>query len=148
MNTEVIDFTVGADPEFACSHKRELVNACDWVSGADDEDFGSDGNDITFELRPAPSRNPLQIVTNIRDIFVRQVIREPKFLKFKWVSGSWHKGYPLGGHVHFGLTNQQIRHETAIEYLDHYVGSISLLLEKRSDAIKRREDSYGRMGDM
>lgn len=148
MNEKVIDFTVGADPEFACTKRGEIVNAIDWVASDSSMDFGCDGNEITFELRPAPSKSPLQIVTNIRDIFVRQVIREPEFLKFKWVAGSWHKGYPLGGHIHFGLSEEQIRHRIAVEYLDHYVGSLSLLLEKRSDALKRREDSYGAMGDM
>lgn len=148
MNEKIVDFTIGADPEFSCSHKRRLVSASRWVSDDNSLDFGRDGNAVTFELRPWPSKNPLQIVNNIRGIFVRQVIREPEFLKFKWVSGSWHKGYPLGGHVHFGLTNTQVNHYNAVETLDHYVGSLSLLLENREDALKRREDSYGHMGDM
>jgi hypothetical protein len=148
MNEKVIDFTIGADPEFACVHKRRIVNACDYVEDDSSVDFGCDGNNITFELRPAPSKNPIQIVNNIRDIFVRQVIKQPEFLKFKWVAGSWHKGYPFGGHVHFGLTNNQIRHSDAVEFLDHYVGACCLLIEKQSDARNRRCDDYGHMGDM
>jgi len=148
MNEKVIDFTIGADPEFACVQGRSIIAACDYLDDNADSDFGSDGNDITFELRPSPSKNPIQIVNNIRDIFVRQVIKQPEFLKFKWVAGSWHKGYPFGGHVHFGLSNNQIRHTDAVEFLDHYVGSCCLLIEKQSDAKKRRSDSYGHMGDM
>lgn len=148
MNEEIIDFTVGADPEFSCEWSRKVVPASHWVGEDGTLDFGRDGNGITFELRPAPSKNPLQIVNHIRDIFVRQVIKEPEFLKFKWVSGSWHKGYPLGGHVHFGLTNTQTNHMDAVDILDHYVGACSLLLERHKDACKRRADSYGHMGDM
>lgn len=148
MNSKLIDFTIGADPEFSCEYRNRLVSASDYVGGDSHLDFGRDGNAVTFELRPAPSKNPLQIVHNIRGIFMRQVMREPKFLKFKWVSGSFHLNYPLGGHVHFGLTNQQVDHYDAINILDHYVGVCSLLLEKRSDAIRRRQDSYGHMGDM
>ena len=148
MNEKVIDFTIGADPEFACVHKRRIVNACDYVEDDSSVDFGCDGNDITFELRPAPSKNPIQIVNNIRDIFVRQVIKDPQFLKFKWVAGSWHKGYPFGGHVHFGLNRNQIRYTDAVDFLDHYVGACCLLIEKQSDARKRRCDDYGHMGDM
>ena len=103
---------------------------------------------FTYELRPSPSKNPIQIVNNIRDIFIRQVLNKPAFLDFKWIAGSWHKGYPFGGHVHFGLTSSQIRHSDAVEFLDHYVGACCLLIEKRSDARKRRSDSYGYMGDM
>lgn len=151
MNEKVIDFTVGADPEFCCEFRRKVVISGDWVSTDESLDFGSDGNGKTFEIRPAPSKNPLQIVHNIHDIFIRQVIRQPDFLKFKWVSGSFHKGYPLGGHVHFGLKKSQIDYAVAIEFLDHYVGSICLLLERRKDAYARRnrgDYSYGLMGDM
>lgn len=148
MNENIIDFTIGADPEFGCEHRRRIIAANDYVEDDESLDFGTDGNNVTFELRPAPSKNPLQIVNNIRDIFVRQVIKEPEFLKFKWVSGSWHKGYPLGGHVHFGLKNNQIRHNAAVAFLDNYVGSLGLLLERKIDAKRRRDDSYGHMGDM
>ena len=153
MNEKVIDFTIGADPEFACVHKRRIVPAHDYVDTDDTLDFGCDGNEITFELRPAPSKNPIQIVNNIRDIFIRQVIKDPQFLKFKWVAGSWHKGYAFGGHVHFGLTSNQICHSDAVEFLDHYVGACCLLIEKKEDAIMRRRtdlhgQQYGRMGDM
>lgn len=149
MNENLIDFTIGADPEFgALDRSGNIVCASDYVDGGNEAEFGCDGNDMTFELRPAPAKNPLQIVNNIHDIFVRQTIETPELLKLKWIAGTWHSGYPFGGHVHFGLTNRQVNHSEAINHLDHYVGVVSLLLEVKADGIKRREDSYGGMGDM
>ena len=148
MNTNLIDFTIGADPEFACSQHGRIISAEDYVEVGDGEGFGADGNHVTFELRPAPSNNPLEIVNNIRNIFIQQVIKQPKFLDFTWVSGSWYKGYALGGHVHFGLSNSQINQCDAVKILDSYVGSLCLLIEKKVDAQKRRRTRYGCMGDM
>ena len=149
MNSKVIDFTIGADPEFAClrNNGRSIVTSADFVSPEEGIEFGSDGNHTTFEIRPAPSKDPVQVVNNIRDIFVRQVIRQTEFLEFKWVSGTWHSGYPFGGHVHFGIPKRCIGHEDAINFLDHYVGVVSLLMERKSHGLNRRAKGYGHMGD-
>lgn len=148
MSEKVFDFTIGADPEFAIVNRNNrVIQAGDYFSDDNGEQFGCDGNGITFEVRPDPSKEPLQVVNNIHDIFVRQVIAEPEFLKFKWLSGSFQHGYPLGGHVHFGISNRHVSHEVAVNFLDHYVGLISLLLEVKRDGKRRRDDDYGSMGD-
>lgn len=146
MNTILKDFTIGADPEFICTKGNSIIRADDWVGDFNNEDFGADGNHVTFELRPAPSVNPLDVVNNIHDIFVRKVIEQPQFLRFNWHAGSWYKRHPLGGHVHFGIMDNEFQHSQAVNVLDNYVGLISLLLEKKDDAIKRRNDTYGHMG--
>lgn len=150
MNEKVIDFTIGADPEFACVNRNNhIVTANDYVNEDDeDSEFGADGCGVTFEIRPGPSKEPLQVVHNIHDIFTRQVIAKPEFLKFKWLAGTWQHGYPLGGHVHFGIKNNVIAHADAVSFLDHYVGVTSLLMEVKADGKKRRADGYGCMGDM
>lgn len=146
---KVIDFTIGADPEFLCVDNRgRTVPSSSALADSNNDEFGCDGNGTTYELRPEPSRNPMKIVNNIRDIFIRQTIEQPKFLGYKWIAGSWHNRYPLGGHVHFGLTKNQIDHPTAVNFLDHYVGLISLLLENPVQGRRRRSDGYGHMGDM
>jgi len=149
VNKNCIDFTIGADPELAFVDRRSghIIDSLDWVDEDESLEFGSDGNGVTFELRPSASKNPFQIVNNIHDILIRQVVEKPDFLKFKWVAGSWHRGYPFGGHVHFGLSNRQISHESAVSVLDDYVGMVSILLEKTTDARRRRNDGYGKMGD-
>lgn len=147
MSTIVKDFTLGADPEFACEKNRTLIFAGDVLEDPDEGEFGADGNRTTFEVRPAPSRNPLEVVNNIRDIFVRHTMDNPDFLKYKWVSATWHRGYPLGGHVHFGISANTLAPNEGVNTLDHYVGLISLLLEKKKDGERRRADGYGGMGD-
>lgn len=102
---------------------------------------------MTFEVRPSPSKNPIEIVHNIRDIFIRQTIEKPSFLKYNWISGSFHRDLPIGGHVHFGLNDKQISHKFAVNLLDNYVGVISILLENKNDGLERRKHGYGEMGD-
>ena len=149
MNEKVIDFTIGADPEFGCLNKRgHVITSTDFVSQEEGIEFGSDGNGATFEIRPEPSKDPIQVVNNIHDIFVRQIIKEPEFIKFKWIAGTWNRGYPYGGHIHFGISNRLITHKDAVNFLDHYVGVVSLLMEIKRHGVKRRYDGYGRMGDM
>ena len=150
MNDKVIDFTIGADPEFALLNPRNgrIVSAGNWVSEDEGTEFGVDGNGTTFEVRPAPAKEPLDIVNNLHDIFVRATLEEPELIRFNWVAGTWHGGYPFGGHVHFGLSSRMISHKSAVDFLDHYVGVVSLLLERRKDGLKRREDGYGGMGDL
>lgn len=149
MKLEGFDFTIGADPEFCCLDGRgRMITSTHYVGNSEEEDFGSDGNGVTFELRPAPSNNPLEIVHNIHDIFIRKVLQDPQFLKFEWKAGSFHKGYPFGGHIHFGINSNQVNFTDAIYNLDSYCGIVSLLLEKRSEGQARRKDSYGKMGDM
>jgi hypothetical protein len=148
MNEKVIDFTIGADPEFACTTSNgQMITSTDYVSNEEGIEFGSDGNGITFEIRPAPSKDPIQVVNNIYDILVRQIIKEPQFLKFRWVAGTWYGGYPFGGHVHFGIPKRLITHEQAVNFLDHYVGIVSILMEKREHGLRRRADEYGYMGN-
>src|SRR6267154_5032104 len=145
MSEKVTDFTIGADPEFTCvDQKNRVISASDTVS--EDDDFGVDGNGMTFEIRPKESTEPLQLVHNIHDIFVRQVIKDNDFLKFRWISDSWYSGYPLGGHIHFGV-GSRVNHENAVLRLDNYLGLPSLLIETKSKGIRRRADGYGRMGD-
>ena len=151
MNNKTVDFTIGADPEMGCLNSRgEIIFAHNIIDGGDgNEEFGMDGNGDTFEIRPSPSKDPVEVVSNIHDIFVRQTINKPEFLKYKWISGSYHSGYPFGGHVHFGIGNNLIQHNCAVKILDDYVGVISLLLEVRNDGINRRKNGeYGFMGAM
>lgn len=147
MSTIIKDFTLGADPEFICEHNRKVVVATQVLENTDTDSFGADGNGVSFEVRPAPSKNPLQIVNNIRDIFIHHTMKNEKFLKYKWIAASFHRGYPLGGHVHFGIHPDVLGADIASNTLDHYVGIISILLEKQNEGIYRRRDEYGGMGN-
>ncbi len=140
-----VDFTIGADPEFSCEKDGKLVVAEEVITNEpDDGQFGCDGNGVTFEIRPSADISPIKLVNNIHKVFVSATMQNPDFLNYKWISRSFHLGYPLGGHVHFGIHDNQYDHATALLFLDDYVGSISLLLENKLEGIRRRQDNYGR----
>src|SRR5438046_992295 len=143
------DFTLGADPEFACINKKgEVIRAGEVISNAQNQQFGADGNGITFEVRPDPSPDPIKVVTNLRDIFQNQVTEKPSFLKWEWLAGSFQKSYPLGGHIHFGIKEDKIHPVTACEILSQYLGAIALLIEDPQQAKDRRgRGGYGGFSD-
>lgn len=140
------DFTIGADPEFCCIAGRTLVESAAYTNNYDE--FGCDGNGITFEVRPEPSIDPIVIVTNIHDIFARKIHANKEFAEFQWRAGSYYADCSLGGHIHFGIPSRQIATRTCANVLDNYVGAISLLIEHKGQGLRRRtESNYGRPGD-
>ena len=139
------DFLIGCDPEFILTKKNgNIIESWEWTNL--ESDFGMDGSRITFEARPRPSKDPLEVVYSIQDIFSRQILKNEYFNNFNWYAGSYYLYYPLGGHIHFGLKNK-ISGRDSCPFLNNYVGSISLLVEKQYDARKRRYDGYGRFSD-
>lgn len=152
----IVDFTVGTDSEFLIVHPRtnRLVLAEDYVTLEDD--LGKDANGRSWEVRSLPSKNPVTVVQSIKDIMQKAVIDNPEFFGWKWVAASFFKGLPLGTHVHFGLNKRIINPKDACEqFLDHYVGAITLLLEDKKEGVARRaydkspaghDVSYGKAG--
>jgi hypothetical protein len=139
------DFTIGADPEFCCVDGRTLIESGAYTNNHDQ--FGCDGNGITFEVRPEPSNCPLEVVGNIHDIFARKCHADKQFLRFNWKAGSYYADCPLGGHVHFGISARKLPLQDAAIILDNYVGAITVLIEHKNQGLRRRE-AYGRMGDV
>lgn len=163
------DFTMGMDAEFAGfinnrtvrastaslhltgDKKDELVALGGGRYGVDDyvhpfsEELGADGCGVTFELRSAPSKNPLEIVADIYDIFQRNVSRNPKLKNVEFTAGSRYKLQALGGHIHFGVHKGK---KEIVKILDNYLFPLCLSLEKRKDALWRRRSGsdYGFMG--
>ncbi len=138
-----IDFLIGADPEFTILRGNSVVRASDY--GSDDNTFGADGNGVTFEVRPKPNRNPLVVVSNIRDSFGRAIKDYDDLNNCKWKAGSFESGYPMGGHIHFGIKNMDYR--PLVNILDHYLGVILVLAENRVDGLERRRSGYGGVSD-
>lgn len=150
LKKNIIDFTLGADPEFCCTHEGRVIQAKLVCKGgaANDGKLGSDGNGVSFEVRPDPTPNPLEIVSNIRDIFLSEVAHNPEFLKYDWLSGSYQQNYPLGGHIHFGIHGSTIHPKDACNALSQYLGATTLLIEETNQAINRRKGAdYGKFID-
>jgi hypothetical protein len=136
----VRDFTMGADPELIIKQGTEILNKHILQEG---DEFGIDGNGVLFEARPDPDLSPLAITQNIRGIFVRQCLRNPKHLDYDWFAGSAHGGYTLGGHIHFGIKEDVIAPLEATRILSQYVGAITMLLEDTEQGKIRRRHKGG-----
>jgi hypothetical protein len=140
-----IDFTIGADPEFLCvKGASEIIRAGDVVDDPESGLIGADGNGVTFEARPQPSEDPLEVVTNIHRIFSGLVQEKPEFNSYRWIAGSHAYQYPLGGHIHFGLRGDKVSARDGTNLLSQYVGCLTLLMENKAQGQKRR-GSYGGM---
>lgn len=140
------DFTLGADPEFVCIDGRTLIESGAYTN--QHNELGCDGNNVLFEARPEPSKEPLEIVGNIHDIFSRWIHSHKEFQKFSWRAGSHYADQCMGGHIHFGIKPAKIPTNDCVIPLDNYVGVISMLLENRNQGLRRRANgNYGRMSD-
>jgi hypothetical protein len=146
--TKFADFTIGADPEFICTTASNSVICAEEFCGNNiNESFGCDGNGVLFEVRPTPSKNPLAVLGNIHKIFSNQVLKHPEFLKYNWMAGSYCSGYPMGGHIHFGVKNYIADYQRVVTILDNYVGALSVLIDSPELSSSRRAKGYGSMGD-
>lgn len=141
------NMTLGADPELVISYRNTVVNASNFVgSNSGCAEFGADGNGTTFELRPHYHEEPYGLVQNIRELLLKAVTKDNDLLKFDWNAGSFHLGFPTGGHIHFGMPNMTQR-DVFVNNLDQFLAPIAVLLEDEAGAKKRREGSYGHYGD-
>jgi hypothetical protein len=143
----IFDFTMGADPELVVKDGATVLG--DKILTEYDE-FGIDGNHYWFEIRPDPSKSPLEVANNIRSIMVRQCLKRPAFLNYDWFAGSFASNpngdYGLGGHIHFGVKGDRISPDTAALVLSQYVGAATLLIEDRDQGLKRRHFKGGKYG--
>ena len=140
------DFTIGADPEFCVVKNDTLKNG---ESFKECNCFGHDGGGIALEIRPDFSKDPLRVVSNIHRNLLQVVMKDPKFLsEYEWHAGSYVKGSPIGGHIHVGgIPTTTLKVVTACNWLDQFVGSTTVLLEKHEDGVFRRNAGYGGKSD-
>lgn len=145
-----MDFKIGTDLEFLIlCESGAIVNASDY--GGNASETGVDGNGVSWEVRPDPSYDPIDVVNNINDIFNRFLARHPELITKNWQSGSFVSKYPMGGHIHFGTG--AINFKDAMVIQDNYVSALTILIETYTEGKKRREftsqggKNYGFYGD-
>src|SRR5664279_3846170 len=149
--------TIGADPEFACFRANELVQAGPFLDKRKSRSsrmntegggttifesslFGEDGSSKPFEVRPNPSKEPLDVVENIHSILRDAVEFEPELMALEWSAGSCPHGVPIGGHIHFGTLTSSRRvlySEAGGLCLDNYLGCILTLIEGPEGTARR-----------
>ena len=149
MSSAVVDFTLGADPEFVCFRAGRFL-ASDTTAFYDEVDeFGADHSGRPFEVRPNPSANPLEVVSNIHSILIGHTLRNPAFYSYDWKAGSFHRtahnghNTALGGHIHIGGLKKLLPAKEAAPVLDNYVGIVSVLVEDRKEGLLRRTEEVG-----
>lgn len=122
-----VEIMLGADPEFEVLNDGCIIMCpTTVVKGSFDntrlvEAVGTDGARTQIELRPKPAKTPEQLVENIKILFEN--------INHYHISAKG-QGYPVGGHIHFGLV-----HKTGlpkklpctqdfIKLIDYFLGKI------------------------
>lgn len=148
--TKINDFTLGCDPEFSLYYKNSrIIYAYDALydekTNYSGGEIGYDGNETQFEIRPKPSKCPIEVTQNIQNIICAS-FKNIKRLQNKRVVIKSNSSYGCGGHIHFGIKRDDI--SDILKFLDAYVGVISMLLEGKESSTKRRKNSgYGHSFD-
>lgn len=149
FSSEEAEVLIGMDPEFILynHHTGKVVPASRFLSH-----HGEAGCDVLrfqgrrllplAELRPAPGREPEEVVRHLLHAF-RTANTHISDRNLLWQAGGMpQRGFPLGGHVHFSgvpLTSEFLR------ILDNYLALPVFLLEDNSSF--RRRPNYGFLGD-
>lgn len=146
---------IGCDPEFIILNGNTLIESK--IHNFKTVNYGKLGHDgggyyKIFEFQPNYSLNPLDVVNNIRGIFLGKVRNNPEFLNYNFKAGSFAHETPLGGHIHFSspdinLIDSVVNFTHASRILDNYVGAISVLLEDTHSGKKRRDWNTEDMGE-
>jgi hypothetical protein len=122
--------TLGADPEYELVVGDRIVNAwrfygCNGRPSTDRRSatdmhtkIGTDGHAETFEMRPDPVKEPIEMLNDLRDLY-RQVYSRGHRLA---ISGNREA---IGGHIHFGVgkaTYEGGECQGLVQALDDFLG--------------------------
>jgi len=155
----VSDILIGADPEFFLIDKGTGGNVSASHFFMHYGDVGSDCG--LAELRPRPSFNEYELVSNLRDLMIKAYQHLGSRVLFKnrkieMIAASMLNGAAAGFHIHFGLPNVLLKGtaeshivlKRMVDVLDYYVGILSILPEGSEDFYRRSDNSiYGKPGD-
>jgi len=147
---KIQEIKMGADPEFMLCNARngKMVAASQFfpregLVGCDNIRVPSRQQRPVGELRPKADFSPLQLLANLHQA-LRYACKLMPHRNIKFLAGSGpHKGYSIGGHIHFSnisLNNHILR------ALDTYVGLPVFLIENQATAVRRRK-KYGFLAD-
>ena len=158
-------FTMGADPEFNFispqNGRGEAQNAMrtffpknpKWeetgngfkLVGKNVGSIGWDGASATGEVRPAPVKDPKEMVNNLKELFSETAKTIP-LLEMSTLSFY----APVGGHIHFGITKEIKAKSGAIVAIHKKLSSFYLpimLSENKLSLQIRIRNNYGKITD-
>lgn len=148
-------FMLGADPEFVFHDGLQRLDARGLGLKAGPA-FGADNNGRLCELRPAPSRSALSVLTSMWLAMRWMVLYNPATLNYSWRSGGYYEGDGLGGHVHFGRKRERLR-EREVAVLDRltHLQFVAGLFDREEGRLRVRQaqgapagQPYGALGDV
>jgi hypothetical protein len=148
-------FMLGADPEFVFHDGLQRCDARAMGLKAGPA-FGADNNGRLCELRPAPSRSCLSVLTSMWLAMRWMVLYAPSTLAYSWRSGGFFDGDGLGGHVHFGRKRERLR-EREVACLDRltHLQFVAGIFDKEEGRLRVRQaqgapvgQPYGALGDI
>jgi len=157
---EVLEITLGCDPEYFILNNREVINAHAYLPFQGE--IGCDGT--LAELRPHYGRHENEVTRTLGGLISRvpaSLKREgwagslPSGRNFSYEAHSFYAGFPAGFHVHLGLPPEVLN--TRVEFnrttlnhlvrcLDWYV-SVPLLPLEVAHQRRLSRGKYGKPGD-
>lgn len=148
-------FMLGADPEFVFHDGLSRTDARQLGLKAGPA-WGADNNGRLCEIRPAPSRSCLSVLTSMWLAMRWMVLYHPSTLNYSWRSGGFFEGDGLGGHIHFGRKRERLR-EREVSCLDRlaHLLFVAGLFDKEEGRLRVRQaqgapagQPYGALGDV
>lgn len=142
-----IRVTLGADPELGVvDAEGRPVESTRFKKIRSDAQFGRDGCNLIFELRPDPADTPYGLIQNIRKCISEGYGNlKHEFDDYRLVAGSVVGSWAIGGHIHLG--NMELLRDNNFtrvkDCLNYLVGPTLALLEPKSQFLGRRATGYG-----
>lgn len=137
---------IGLDIEFGLRQRGQFIpaNAVFSREIGTTGRIGLDGHPQTGELRPDASTNIVEVVTNMYAAFkyVMNVLDDNDITLH---GGQVRDGKALGGHIHFGIGEENIgRQDSIVRYLDFFLDNIvSNATDNAAEKRERHRIGYG-----
>jgi hypothetical protein len=129
--------TLGCDPELILRRDDRISPAHDHFKAK--SPFGTDGCSNVAEIRPGFSESPVDLTSKIYQILEYGAGKVSEELEF--LAGHFQLGYPIGGHIHFGLSPQS----KYVRNLDITLESFSSCVDDKAQKRRRRSHGYGEL---
>lgn len=148
------DFTIGADPEFCVQKKGQTIEAYETMESKYFYDnkksryFGLDGSEVIFEIRPPPSKCPIVLTRNIKNI-LQNMPNCDLINNYKWVANpyNYYLDESMGGHIHCGIKLEKYPYRHICRYLDISMMPIISSIIPIDSMLNRIDTGYGDMID-
>lgn len=128
---------IGTDPEL----KVKGGDASHWVRSAGA--FGCDGYPVLFEMRPAPAKTALEVVTNLKVTLDEVIEAIPELRNETMWAGHYKDGRGIGGHIHISGLKSDAMLKTLNKTLQVPMRCLSNIIDNLDEREKRERQGWG-----